>query len=129
MTIGKVAVITGGGKGLGKAFAAALAKQAMHVVLVDVDEALVLQAAEDIRTGGGRATGYVGDVTDLGRMDRIMAQASAIGGGIDVLINNAWLHGHEYGRPISEMGLPWLSACSTSMSWASSPRRWRRHPF
>lgn len=106
----RVAVITGGGRGFGKAFGAALAARGAHAVLVDIDGAVAETAAAEIRASGGRATGLGGDVTDETRMSEVMAQAAGLGaknggGGIDILINNAGLHSDEYGQPIFKMGL------------------------
>jgi NAD(P)-dependent dehydrogenase (short-subunit alcohol dehydrogenase family) len=101
----RIAVITGGGRGFGKAFGTALAAQGLHVVLVDIDGAAAQAAAAEIRARGQAATGVAGDVTDEARMGQVMADAAAIGGGIDILINNAGLHSHEYGQPILAMGL------------------------
>jgi NAD(P)-dependent dehydrogenase (short-subunit alcohol dehydrogenase family) len=105
MGTGKTAVVTGGGRGFGQAFGVALAARGAHVVLVDIDGAVAEEAAADIRASGGRATGLAGDVTDEARMGQIMAQAAELNGGLDILINNAGLHSHEYSRPIREMGL------------------------
>lgn len=102
---GKTAVITGGGRGFGEAFGKALAAKGAHVVLVDIDGEAAETAAAGIRGAGGLATGLQGDVTDEAHMAEVMANAAAIQGGIDVLINNAGLHSHEYSRPITEMGL------------------------
>jgi NAD(P)-dependent dehydrogenase (short-subunit alcohol dehydrogenase family) len=102
---GRTAVITGGGRGFGKAFGAALAERGVHAVLVDIDGAVAESAAAGIRANGGAATGLAGDVTDEARMAEIMAHAAAIHGGVDILINNAGLHSHEYGQPILKMGL------------------------
>lgn len=102
---GKTAVITGGGRGFGQGFGEALAAEGAHVVLVDIDGAAAEQAAAGIRAGGALATGLAGDVTDEARMAEIMAQAAAINGGIDILINNAGLHSDEYSQPVVAMGL------------------------
>jgi 3-oxoacyl-[acyl-carrier protein] reductase len=102
---GTTAVITGGGRGFGQAFGEALAAEGAHVVLVDIDGAAAEAAAAAIRARGQAATGLAGDVTDEARMAAVMAEAAAIHGGIDVLINNAGLHSDEYGRPITQMGL------------------------
>jgi NAD(P)-dependent dehydrogenase (short-subunit alcohol dehydrogenase family) len=101
----RTAVITGGGRGFGKAFGTALAARGAHAVLVDIDGAVAEAAAAEIRAGGGAATGLAGDVTDDTRIDQVMEQAAAIHGGVDILINNAGLHSHEYGQPILTMGL------------------------
>lgn len=99
---GKVAVITGGGRGFGKAFGTALAREGAVVALIDLDEAAVTAAAAEI---GGSAVGFAGDVADEARMTAIMAEVAGVQGGIDILINNAGLHSMEYSRPIREMGL------------------------
>lgn len=101
----RTAVITGGGRGFGKAFGAALAAHGAHVVLVDIDGAAVEGTAADIRASGGSAQGVGGDVTDEARMGAIMAEAASVNGGIDLLVNNAGLHSDEYGQPILRMGL------------------------
>jgi 3-oxoacyl-[acyl-carrier protein] reductase len=99
---GKVAVITGGGRGFGKAFGAALAREGITVALVDRDQGAVEEAAREI---GALALPFTGDVTDEARIAAIMAELVQSHGGIDILINNAGLHSHEYSRPLGELGL------------------------
>jgi 3-oxoacyl-[acyl-carrier protein] reductase len=98
----RAAVITGGGRGFGKAFGAALAQQGVVVALIDRDESVVRLAAREI---GALAVPFAGDVTDEARMKTIMAEMARIHGGIDILINNAGLHSQEYSRPLAEMGV------------------------
>lgn len=102
---GRTAVITGGGRGFGRAFGVALAARGAHAVLVDRDAAAAEEAAAAIRASGGQATGMEGDVTDELRMAAIMEVAERHTGGIDILINNAGLHSDEYGQPIITLGL------------------------
>lgn len=102
---GRTAVVTGGGRGFGKAFGTALAAEGAHVVLVDIDGAVAEAAAAEIRGQGGSAEGVGGDVTDEARMADVMAQAAKAHGGIDLLVNNAGLHSDEYGQPVLKMGL------------------------
>jgi len=101
---GRTALVTGGGRGFGKAFGAALAAQGAHVVLVDIDGAAAQEAAAEILASGGSAVGLAGDVTDESGMVAVMAEAAVARGGIDLLINNAGLHSDEYGQPITKMG-------------------------
>jgi 3-oxoacyl-[acyl-carrier protein] reductase len=98
----RTAVITGGARGFGKAFGRALAGQGLQVALVDRDGEAVAQAARDI---GSLARSFAGDVTDEAGMNAVMAEAAKAHGGIDILINNAGLHSHEYSRPLAEMGV------------------------
>lgn len=97
------AVITGGARGFGKAFGAALAAEGAHVVLVDLDAAEA--AAVELRSAGGSALGLAGNVADEARMREVMAEAAKPNDGIHILINNAGLHSQEYSRPIRELGL------------------------
>jgi 3-oxoacyl-[acyl-carrier protein] reductase len=99
---GTTAVITGGGRGFGKAFGTALAGEGAAVALIDLDGAAAEAAAGEI---GGSARGYAGDVTDEARMSALFSNVAAAHGGIDILINNAGLHSHEYSRPLAEMGV------------------------
>jgi NAD(P)-dependent dehydrogenase (short-subunit alcohol dehydrogenase family) len=101
---GRTAVVTGGGRGFGKAFGKALAAEGAHVVLVDIDGAVAEEAAAEIRASGGSALGLGGDVTDEARMAVVMAEAVKTHGGVDLLINNAGLHSNEYGQPITKLG-------------------------
>jgi NAD(P)-dependent dehydrogenase (short-subunit alcohol dehydrogenase family) len=103
--VGRTAVVTGGGRGFGKAFGVALAARGAHAVLVDIDGQAAEAAAAEIRAGGGGASGVAGDVTDAASMERICDGAAEVNGGIDVLINNAGLHSHEYSQPIRAMGM------------------------
>lgn len=98
-------MITGGGRGFGKAFGEALAAEGAYVVLVDIDGVAAEAAAAGIRASGGQAMGCKGDVTDEAGMTALMAEAAKTNGGIDVLINNAGLHSDEYGQPIRKLGL------------------------
>ena len=102
---GRTAVITGGGRGFGRAFGEALAAQGAHAVLIDINRAEAESAAAEIRAAGGSAEGLAGDVTDEARMTEVMASAAAKHGGIHLLVNNAGLHSDEYGQPITKMGL------------------------
>lgn len=99
---GKVAVITGGGRGFGKAFGAALAREGAKIVLIDLDGAAAEAAATEI---GGSAMSFAANVTDETRISAIMSEVAGTLGGIDILINNAGLHSHEYSRPLAEMGV------------------------
>jgi 3-oxoacyl-[acyl-carrier protein] reductase len=102
---GRVAVITGGGRGFGKAFGHALAERGAHAVLADIDAAVSEEAAADIRTAGGQATAYACDVADEHNVGSMVADVVAQLGGIDILINNAGLHSAAYGLPMGDLGL------------------------
>lgn len=102
---GRTAVITGGARGFGAAFARALAKEGATIALVDVDAPAVEQAAKALAAEGHAAVGFVGDVTDEARMRAVLREAAALRGGIDLLINNAGLHGQEFAQSMGSLGV------------------------
>src|SRR5690349_6362208 len=87
---GRVAVITGGSRGLGLTMATGLASAGADVVLVSRNEAEVTAAAAGLASATGRkAVGVKADVTNPTDAERIAARALEAFGRIDVLINNA----------------------------------------
>ncbi len=90
---GKVAIVTGAARGIGAAYAAALAEAGAAVVLADISEEAGQQAAADIRAGGGRAGFVRTDVSDPESAAAMAAFAADQFGGIDYLVNNAAIYG------------------------------------
>jgi NAD(P)-dependent dehydrogenase (short-subunit alcohol dehydrogenase family) len=105
---GKVAVITGGGRGFGQAFGTALAACGAHVVLADIDADAAAAAAAGIAGKGGSASAAACDVTDEAGVAAVIAAVAAEHGGIDILVNNAGLHSAAYNRPSAELGIAGL---------------------
>ena len=85
----QVAVITGGGRGLGRAFAEALAKAGATVALVARSENQLRDVAQAIEQSGGRALAFTADVTDRQAIERVVAEIERQRGHIDLLVNNA----------------------------------------
>jgi NAD(P)-dependent dehydrogenase (short-subunit alcohol dehydrogenase family) len=84
-----VAIITGGGRGLGRAFAVALAQQGVRIAVTGRTEAEIGATVQEIEASGGRAIAIPGDVTDGQAVEHTVARAEAELGPIDLLINNA----------------------------------------
>jgi NAD(P)-dependent dehydrogenase (short-subunit alcohol dehydrogenase family) len=76
---GRLAVVTGAGRGIGASTAAAVAAAGAHVVLAARDREAVGQVAGRIRDAGGRATPVPTDVSDEAAVERLFAEVSAIG--------------------------------------------------
>ncbi len=86
---GKRALITGSNVGIGKAIALTLASEGAAVVVQGLEEDKVIQVVKKIERDGGKAFGFVGDLsTDEGAAN-IAQQALEFLSGIDILINNA----------------------------------------
>lgn len=101
----RIAIITGGGRGFGKAFGHALANEGATVILADVDHTAALATAAEIVAAGGAAEGVCCDVADEQQVNAMMTEVAARHGGIDILINNAGLHSASYSKPMAELGL------------------------
>ncbi|WP_329348165.1 SDR family oxidoreductase [Streptomyces sp. NBC_01261] len=101
---GKVAFITGGGRGFGKAFGAALSARGTHVVLADIDGDAARAAAAELTAAGGSVTGVACDIADESAVETVIAEVIERHGGLDILVNNAGLHA-AYNRPFTELGL------------------------
>jgi NAD(P)-dependent dehydrogenase (short-subunit alcohol dehydrogenase family) len=86
---GRVAVVTGGGTGLGKGIAAGLVQAGALVVLASRRQSIVDQAAAEIRGKGGKAVGTAVDVTRIRELPTFFEAVADHHGGLDILVNNA----------------------------------------
>lgn len=86
---GRVALVTGAGRGLGRAIALALAAQGARLVLVGREAAPLEAVAAEIRAAGGGAQARVADITDRAAREGLIAGLRAAHGGLDILVNNA----------------------------------------
>jgi NAD(P)-dependent dehydrogenase (short-subunit alcohol dehydrogenase family) len=85
----QVAIITGGGTGLGRAMALEFASLGAKLVLASRSTEHLDPTVEEIRKAGGEAIAVVTDVRDPAQVDRMVQEAKAKFGGIDILVNNA----------------------------------------
>lgn len=86
---GEVAVITGGGNGIGRATAAALAEADAAVALLDRDEKAVKETETSLRAAGAEVEAYILDVTDEIALETSFAGVNRRWGRLDILVNNA----------------------------------------
>jgi NAD(P)-dependent dehydrogenase (short-subunit alcohol dehydrogenase family) len=85
----KVAIVTGGGTGIGKAISLALANEGTAMVLAARNLSRLEEAAEEIKSRGGKAMAIQADVSDHEQAKRIAAETVRNFGQIDILVNNA----------------------------------------
>jgi NAD(P)-dependent dehydrogenase (short-subunit alcohol dehydrogenase family) len=95
---GKVAVVTGGGSGIGAACAALFSRRGAAVVVSDIDRAAVERVAGAI---GGSTSAHVGDVADPQDCEAMVATVLDRHGRLDVAVNNAGISGEQ--KPVGEL--------------------------
>jgi 3-oxoacyl-[acyl-carrier protein] reductase len=86
---GKVAIVTGSGRGIGREIALKLASDGAAVVVNDLDDAPAKDTVADIEAAGGRAVACAGSVTEDGFAERFVQTAVDTFGGLDIIVNNA----------------------------------------
>jgi NAD(P)-dependent dehydrogenase (short-subunit alcohol dehydrogenase family) len=86
---GRVAVVTGGASGIGRAMAERFARERAKVVVADVDERALAAVVDSIKARGGEGLGVPTDVTDLASVQALAAAAFRAFGKVNVLCNNA----------------------------------------
>ncbi|MTD17255.1 SDR family oxidoreductase [Nakamurella sp. YIM 132087] len=86
---GKVALITGAGRGIGRAIAEKLGGSGARLLLNDLDAGVLEETRDALRAGGIRAESLAGDVTAPDMGDRLVGTAVDTLGGLDIIVNNA----------------------------------------
>ncbi len=89
---GKVAIVTGGGRGMGRAIAQALAMEGATVALFDKNTETGNEAAAQIEADGGKAFFFQADVSDKEQVLRAVKETVQRLGRVDILVNNAGIH-------------------------------------
>ena len=97
---GKVAIVSGSGRGIGRAIAMKLAIEGAKIVVNDLDAAPAEQTVADIKKAGGTAVACVGSVTAGDLADRFVKTAIDSFGGLDIIINNA---GYTWDNVVQKM--------------------------
>ena len=86
---GKVALVTGGGQGIGRAFAHALAEAGATVVVVDLDESKAQAVASELAAKGARSLAHVANMMDQAQIEQMVDAVVAEFGALDIAVNNA----------------------------------------
>ena len=97
---GKTAIVTGAGRGIGRAIAVKLAAEGANVVVNDLDSAPAAEVVTEIAGAGGNAVACPGSVTAPDFAERFVRTATGTFGGLDIVINNA---GYTWDSVIQKM--------------------------
>jgi 2-hydroxycyclohexanecarboxyl-CoA dehydrogenase len=116
---GKVAIVTGAGRGIGRGMAKALASAGAKVVLASRTLEQLERTAEEIRALGGEALPVVCDVGDEAQVKHVVAEAAGAYGRIDILVNNA----QSWGAPADHLAGP------PQMPMQDIPEEWWDHSY
>lgn len=112
---GRVAIVTGGTKGIGLAIASALVGEGVHTVVCSRTKAEVDRAVKELRDRGpGKAAGTVCDVRRLSQVKRLIRFAGRTFGGLDILVNNAGIGSH--GRVADLSPEEWDAVIGTNLT-------------
>jgi len=97
---GKVALVSGSGRGIGREIALKLAGEGARLVINDLDAEPASQVVDEIKAAGGQAVACAGSVTDSGFAALFVATALEVFGGIDIIVNNA---GYTWDNVVQKM--------------------------
>ena len=89
---GQAAIVTGAGRGIGRAIALELARQGADIVIAELDQAGAKRTAEEVGALGRRAVAVPADVTSRADLRAMVDRAKAEFGRIDILVNNAGIY-------------------------------------
>lgn len=98
----RVAIVTGSGRGIGKAIALAMAKEGARVVTNDYDPDVAEAAAKEITHSGGQAVSFTGDISKFDIAQKLIQTAVDSFGRLDILVNNAGITARRLIREMTE---------------------------
>jgi NAD(P)-dependent dehydrogenase (short-subunit alcohol dehydrogenase family) len=121
---GRRALVTGGNRGLGRAFAVALAEAGADVAIAARDESLSARVVSEIESRGRRGLAVQADITVRADVTSMVAEVTEAFGGIDVLVNNAGIAIHrpaleipdEEWQQVFDLNVTALWNCSTAVA-------------
>ncbi|HEU5301113.1 MAG TPA: SDR family NAD(P)-dependent oxidoreductase [Acidimicrobiia bacterium] len=127
---GRVAIVTGAGRGLGRAHALALAAAGAAIVVNNRSSDAAHSVVAEITGTGGRAVAHVGDVADWSSAEGLVEQAVAEFGDLHILVNNAGITRDRMSFKMSEA--EWDEVIRTNLTGHFAPSRfvgafWREH--
>jgi NAD(P)-dependent dehydrogenase (short-subunit alcohol dehydrogenase family) len=99
---GRVALVTGAGRGIGRAIALALAREGARVAATARTRAELDEVTGTIRSGGGESLAVVADLTERAAVPRVVQEVTAALGPVEILVNNAGIGSSANPRPVAD---------------------------
>ncbi|MBM3945598.1 MAG: SDR family oxidoreductase, partial [SAR202 cluster bacterium] len=103
---GKIALVTGGSRGLGRQIALSLADEGVHVAICSRTEATLEKTASEIRARGVKAAYVVADASDVSQVESVHARVVEELGPVDILVNNVGGSGSKTNYPVTMVEKP-----------------------
>jgi 3-oxoacyl-[acyl-carrier protein] reductase len=98
---GKIAIVTGGGRGIGRAIATRLAEMGATAVICGRSQQTLEATAQEIRSAGGKCEAIICDVGQLASVEALAARVQKTFGRADILVNNAGVG--DFSRPLHQL--------------------------
>ena len=117
---GKTAIVTGSTRGLGRAFADALAQAGANVVVVGRDAASAQAVSGEIAASGTASIGVGADVTSRDDIERLLAESVAAFGRVDILVNNAGVCIHKPAVDVTDEEWRYVMGVNVDGLWMAS---------
>jgi len=117
---GRTAVVTGSTRGLGRAFAQALAEAGANVVIVGRDASEAVAVSDEIRTLGVASLGVAADVTSRDDVERLLEQTVNEFGRADILVNNAGVCIHKPAVDVTDDEWRYVMGVNVDGLWIAS---------
>ena len=104
----KIAVVTGAGRGMGRAIALGLAEAGGHIAVADINAVAVEETAVAVKALGRESLAVTADTGNTDDIDRMISQAKDTFGRIDIMVNNAGVTRKVYIMDVSEEDWDWI---------------------
>ena len=117
---GRIAIVTGGARGLGQAMAERLGKEGCRVVIADIDVASMEKTVANMNAAGTPTEGYRIDLTKTSEIDAMIEYVATKYGRIDILINNAGINIRQWATEYKEEDYDFLMALNLKSFYFAS---------
>lgn len=124
---GKVAIIAGGGQGIGEGIVRCLAEEGSDIAVVDINGDAAGQTAREVEAQGRRALAVVADLTDENQVRKAVKDIVEFFGKIDILVNSVGGTSHDTGRRTAEYAASLEDSASLPAYMRYSPDIWDRY--